>query len=421
VADPSDRDRVIAAYAAEVRAFQALLAAVLVVLALLHLLVLLPIHQARGAAGWLVAAVAAVEHEQETIAAAARAVEEATAGLRRFRRDLAAAPAQLHRAVANLIERGLASAGSGGDPYKATITVESPQGQIVAETVEEAIRRQIGQLVEALGLAADGTLEPLRALGEGPPEIKEAVRIAQDSLGPAVLALNGVLRDALAADPTFWVRVDGPTGFGPASPGAAAWSRSMEETVRGLDARLSEAQTGLVARARAAAARAERLRERQREAEADRAALAARLAWLPMSPEGWLRLYPMIAGALALTVLFRLRRVLLLRGALAGADVDALAPSWVVGPPAAPGRWWALVLVALPVAATAHGVTVALGDGALFADAAGGPDLPAAAAYGAAYAVLVLAALWQLLLAARELVGRPPGRRTVPIARPGAR
>jgi hypothetical protein len=421
MADPSDRDRVVAAYAAEIRAFQAFFGAVLVSLALFHLLVLLPIRQTRAVAGPLAAALAEAEREQETTIAAARAVEEAAAGLGRFRRDLAAAPGQLHRAVADLIERGLASAGSGGDPYKATITVETPQGQRVSETVEEAIRRQIGQRVEALGLAADGTLEPLRALGETPPEIKDAVRIAEDNLGPGVLALNGVLRDALAADPTFWVRLDGPTGFGSASPGAAAWNRTMEETVRGLNTRLSEARAGLAARARAAAGRAERLRERQREAETNRAALAARLAWLPTAPETWLRLYPMIAGALALTVLFRLRRILLLRSALAGADVDALAPSWVVGPPAAPGRWWALVLVALPVVATGHAVTVALGDGALFADATGGPDLPTVAAYGAAYAALVLTALWQLLLTARGLVGRPPGRRTALAARPGAR
>lgn len=420
MANPSDRDRVIAAYAAEVRAFQAFLGAVLVALALLHLLVLLPIHQARAAAGPLAAALAAAEREQETAAAAGHAVEQATAGLGRLRRELALAPAQLHRAVADLFDRGLASA-AGGDPLKATISLQTPEGQTVSETVEEAIRRQIGQRVEALALAADGTLEPLRALGEAPPEVREAVRLAAQSLGPSVLALNSVLREALAADPRFWERLGGPAGFGPASSGAAEWSRGIDETLRGLDARLAEARGGLAARGQAAAARAERLRARQREADAGRAALAARLAWLPTGPDGWLRLYPMIAGALALTVLFRLRRILLLRTALAGADVDVLAPSWVVGPPTAPGRWWALVLVALPVAATAHAAVVALDDGALFAGATGAPDLVTVAAYGAAYAVLALAAIWQLLLVARGLVGGPGARRAAPAGRVGPR
>jgi hypothetical protein len=401
VAEPAQRERSIAAYAAEIRAFHGFFAAVLIVLAVLHLFVLLPYTHLRRAAPVLRAALEAAEQQRTAAAEAEQAVEAASTALVAFRRDLDAAPRALHGAVADLVARGRLAAGAGGDPYKAAVTESAPAtAPAGAETVivEEAIRRQIGRLVETLGLALDATLAPLRAIREPPPEIRDAIRTAEESLGGTVLALNEVLRAALDADPGFWERLNGPANtFGSASPRAAEWTRDTLNAVRMLDARLAEARATLAGRRRAQAGRAAVLRERHRETEA-RAAAVARLAWLPLGPDGWVRLYPLIAGSLTLTALFRLRRILALRTALSGIDLDVLAPSWVIGASTAPGRWWALILVSLPVAATAHAALTALGDASLFAGTLGEASLAMTGVYGLAYGALVVVAIWQLVL-----------------------
>ena len=132
-------------------------------------------------------------------------------------------------------------------------------------------------------------------------------------------------------------------------------------------------------------------------------AFSARLAWLPLGLGGWARLYPLIAGGLALTVLFRLRRILLMRRSLSDIDLDVMAPSWVLGASSAPGRWWAMVLVSLPVAAMIYAGAAAIRDPGLFSGVLGEPSPATRAVYGLAYLGLAVVSAWQLLLASRGI------------------
>jgi hypothetical protein len=421
VADQTDRERGIAAYAGELRAFHAFFGGTLILLAALHLFVLLPYMQLRTATPQLTAASAAAERETAAIGEAEKAVARSISAMTQFTRALDAAPGDLRRAIGALVTRGRLSAGANGDPYKATIRLPresgSPSagasaGDGEAVTIEEAVRRQIGRQVDALSVAFDATLEPLRPLASPPAEIVDVVRTAEEGLGRNLLALNEVVREAFAADPDFWERLDRAATFAPASARAEEWAKGTAEAQRLLETRLAAAATTLKSRARATQARVAALQERTAELNSRREAFSARLSWLPLGPEGWVRLYPLLAGALALTALFRLRRILLVRHALTGTDLDVMAPSWLVGASTAPGRWWALVLIALPVAATCHASWAAFRDPGLSTGVLGEPNPLSTIAYGALYAALSGVGVWQLVLVARGIFARAPARQT---------
>jgi hypothetical protein len=337
-------------------------------------------------------------------------VAASTAAAAQFRRALDAAPAQLRRAVGNLVARGRLMIGLSTDPYRAPIRVpkESAPGaagpadeeQIL---VEEAVRREIGRQVEVLSVAFDAALEPLRPMRDSPPEIADVVRTAEEGLGRNILALNEVLREAFAADPDFWQRLGAGSTFAPASARAEQWAKGTAEAQRLLETRLAATTNTLKSRLQTAQARAAALGERDQELRARMDAFSARLAWLPLGLGGWARLYPLIAGGLALTALFRLRRILLLRRALSNIDLDVMAPSWILGASSAPGRWWAMLLVSLPVAAMAYAAIAALRDPGLFTSVLGEPSPFARAVYGLAYLALTLVGAWQLLLVSRGI------------------
>lgn len=416
--DAADRERAIAAYAAEVRAFHAFFGAVLLAMAGFHLAVLLPFYQARAAAPLMAGALARVRVEAAAAEAAEKAAKAAAAALGEFRRALETEPAELRRSIAELVARGRAAAGADGDPYKATIRVpgeggrqgEGAPGEEPAP-VEEAIRRLIGRKVEALSLALDAVMEPLRALGNPPREITEALRTAEETLVRGVLALNEALREAFAADPGFWHRWDGPGAtLGAASTRTEEIAREIEEARRALDRRLALIAAAMKTRQHALQGRAGALSARQRDLADRVAAFAAGPQWMPLRYDEAARLYPVLAGSLALMVLFRLRRLLTLRRAHEGTDLDLMAPSWVVGPRGAPGRWWALVLVCLPLVATIHAATAALGDPGLFVSLLGEPSPTSMMVFAGLYGVLVLAGIAQLPQVTRGLVGGPVRR-----------
>jgi hypothetical protein len=226
-----------------------------------------------------------------------------------------------------------------------------------------------------------------------------------------------VLREAFAADPAFWERLTGTT-FAPASERAVEWAKGTTDAQRMLETRLAAAATTLKSRTRTAQARMTALQERHSELRERTTAFTARLSWLPLGLDGWTRLYPLIAGGLALTALFRLRRILLLRRALHGIDLDVMAPSWIVGASTAPGRWWAVTLIALPVLAMLHAVVVSLRDPNLYTGVLGEPSLLQALVYGVLYAGLSAAAIWQLVLVSRGIFARgterPAGSSNLP-------
>ncbi|MGQ0568063.1 MAG: hypothetical protein ACT4P5_00825 [Armatimonadota bacterium] len=406
--ETSDRERSIAGYGAVVRGFHVFFGVVLIVVAVLHLFILVPFLELRTTAPALSGALARAEGEVAATDEAQQAIAAATAALVQFRRAMEAAPVELRRTIGNLVAR-VTTAGGGGDPYKGTVRVPkegvpvtSGSADEEAIRLDEAIRRQIGRQTETLGLALDAAFEPLRSLRNPPAEVQDALRTAQESLGRNVLVLNEVLQEAFGADPNFWQRLNGPGAtFAPASPRAAEWARGTDEALSMLERRLAAAAVIVKSRLPVLQERVRALGSVQRASRDRLAAFVARLAWMPLGLNEWARLYPLVAGALALTVLFRLRRVLLLRRPLAGIDLDAMAPSWIIGPPAAPGRWWALILVALPFLATLHAAVTVLGNPGLFADILGDPNVPAMIGFGAAYAALIGAGIWQLLAVTR--------------------
>jgi hypothetical protein len=419
VQDAIDRERSIAAYATEVRAFHAFFGAVLLLLGVLHLFVLLPFMQLRTAAPALAAALDAAVQETSHAAEGEKAVGASTAATAQFRRALDTAPGELRRAIGDLVARGRLMSGLSADPYKAPIRVPKEgapgnAGPVEEEQVllEEAVRREVGRRVERLSTTFDAAIEPLRPMRDSPPEIADVVRTAEEGLGRNVLALNEVLREAFAADPNFWQRMGPGSTFAPASARAEQWAKGTAEAQRLLETRLATATNTLKSRRQAAQARAAALDERNQELRARLDAFSARLAWLPLGLGGWVRLYPLIAGGLALTALFRLRRILLLRRTLSDIDLDVMAPSWVLGASSAPGRWWALILVSLPVAGMIYAAIAALRDPGLFTGVLGEPSPLTRTMYGLTYLALTAVGAWQLLLVSRGIFAqhlRPAG------------
>ncbi|MDR7548513.1 MAG: hypothetical protein QN131_01070, partial [Armatimonadota bacterium] len=340
---------------------------------------------------------------------AQKAVAASTAALDQFRRALDAAPDELRRAIANLIARG-GLAAPGADPYKTTITVPRAgaapaQGGEEAVTIEEAIRREIGRQTEALASSLDSALEPLRRVRPAPPEIEDALGAAQERVGRHVLVLNEVLREAFASDPAFWQRLSGSgLPFAAASARSEQVATALDEAVHSLERSLADAAVGLRSRRSAQQARLTILEARQREQGERLALFTARTAWIPLAPDAWARIYPLVAAGLALTVLLRMRRILLLRRLLGAADPDAITPSWIAGPVTAAGRWWALVVVALPLLAAIHAWVTVLADPGLFSTVLGEPSPAMRLGFGAAYAVLTVVGVVQLASVARGLL-----------------
>jgi hypothetical protein len=416
VPETDDRARSIGAYAGEVRAFHTFFGAVLILLAALHLFVLMPYVQLHTATPALDAALSDAKRESTAIAEGGKAIEEAAVGFVRYRKALESAPLDLRRAIGVLVDLGRAAAGPGEDPYTASIRVSLPAaagsaGAAPADTVQvdEAIRREIGRQVEALSLAFDAMLEALRVPRDPPREVIEVMRTAEEGLGRHTLALNGILREAFDADPGFWERLSGDT-FAPASPRTEEWARGMAEALRLTEARLTTASSALKSREGAAQARADALAGRHRELHDRLDAFAERLSWLPLGLDGWTRIYPLVAGALAVTALFRLRRIQVLRRALAGVEIDVMAPSWILGAATAPGRWWAMILIALPVFASLHAAVAALQMPRLFEGVFGEPSPPRMVGYAAAYALLGIVGLWQLILVGTGILARSARR-----------
>jgi hypothetical protein len=394
VPEPSDRERAIAAYAAEVRAFHAFFGTVLVVIAVLHMAVVFPFLHTRVAAPLVAEAFARVKQEAASAEAAIEAAQKAAGALGEFRDALDSGPVALRRAIADLVARARADADA-GEPG----------------TVEEAIKQQIGKQVESLGVALDGALGPLRALQNPPAEIAEALRAAEQGLGRHVLALNEVLREAYAADPAFWRRWDEPGAtLGAASPRAGEVLQEIEQARRALDRRLTTAAAALRIRQPELAARAAELAARGRNLKERLAGVNSHPWSIPPGLGDLARLFPALSGVLTLMVLFRLKRILALRRAHEGINLDLLAPSWVVGPRSAPGAWWALILVCAPLVITIHASVATLGDPGLFVSLLGDPSPGSAVAFGAAYAALVLMGIGQLPAVTRGLVGAPQRR-----------
>ncbi len=415
--EPSDRERGINAYAAEVRSFQRFFSIVLFTIVALHLLVLRPLIQVRTAMPVLAGRIAEVERQVAATEGADRTAAASAAALAQFRRAMETGPEDLRRTIGTLVARGRDAAGPGGDPYKATIraprdVTQTSSGSPAEETilVEEAIRAQIGRQVEALSMALDAALDPLRTMKTPSPEIQEALRVAQEDLGRNVLALNEVLRAAFAGDPEFWRKLSGPgASFGAASSRALEVTRRINEALRTLDSQLTS-PSGTKNRQAVLQARITTLEGRRGELRDRLTGLNARLAWIPLSPEEWMRLYPILVGALALTVLFRLRRILNYRRALSGVDLDLLAPSWIVGSPGAPGRWWALLLMALPLLAAMYAAYSVMVDPGLFTSILGDPSPVMMVGFWAAYLALVGVGIVQLLTVARALAVTQPKR-----------
>lgn len=390
--EPSDRERAIAAYAAEVRAFHAFFGTVLVVIAALYIAVVFPFLQTRAAAPLVAEALARVKQEAASVEAAIEAAQKAARSLAEFRDALDSGPVALRRAIADLAARARANAGE-------------------AAPLEEAIKQQIGKQVESLGVALDGALGPMRALQNPPAEIAEALRDAEQNLGRHVLALNEALREAFAADPAFWQRWDEPGAtFGAASPRAEEVLREIEQARRAFDRRIATAAAALRSRQPELQARSDELAARGRDLKERLAGVNSPPWSIPLSLSDLARLFPVLAGVLALMVLFRLRRILVLRRAQDGVNLDLLAPSWLVGPRSAPGTWWALIMVCAPLVITIHASVAALGDPRLFVSLLGDPSPGSAVAFGAAYAALVLMGIGQLPAVTRGLVGAPQRR-----------
>jgi hypothetical protein len=120
------------------------------------------------------------------------------------------------------------------------------------------------------------------------------------------------------------------------------------------------------------------------------------------------RIYPLVALAFALTALVRLRRALRRRAAIGTVDADSSSPSWLVAPATWPGRFWSVALIAAPLLAAAHAAALAVRDPGLFVTALGEPSRAMYRQIVAGYVALGLPALYHFVMAARELLGRPP-------------
>jgi hypothetical protein len=176
-----------------------------------------------------------------------------------------------------------------------------------------------------------------------------------------------------------------------------------------LDDRLGSA-SAMKSRQQVLQARLAGLQATQHELGDRLAALGARLGWIPLSPDEWIRLYPLLAGVLALTVLFRVRRILYYRRALSGVDLDLAAPSWIASSPTLPGRWWAMFLIALPLIETVYASYNAMVDPGLSVSILGDSSVLTTVGFWAIYAALIGAGMIQLFSVARALVVAPAKR-----------
>lgn len=409
--ETTDRDRAINAYAAEVRAYHTFYGAVLLAVGAFHIMVLYPLLQVRAALPAIVERARALSEEIRIGDQAQQTVAAATTAVAQFRRTLTAAPEQLRGNIAELVARGRALAGPRGDPYKVTIRVpregaQSGSGPTDEEvTVAEAVRRQIGKQMEALGMSFEKAVEPIRTAGDTPAGAVEVLRQAQESVGRRIqVDLNKVLQDAFSAEPNFWLRWDRPASFSTVSTRADEITRNIDGALSGLLDRLAKAATQTRAHQQVLKSRLDALQAAQRVLTERSAQIAASVRWAPLAPEEIVRLYPVVVAALSLMALFRVRRILALRRGLAGVDLDQIAPSWVLGGSTTPGRVWAIVLLAVPLFAAMHGAAAALSDPGVFTNALGEPSPLASAGYAVAYALLILTGLWQLAAAARGML-----------------
>ncbi len=417
MSEPADRDRAINAYAAEVHAFHTLLGAVLIALGAFHLLALVPYLQIRAALPAISGSIAAAQAQIRSAEDAQRAVEAADSGLAPLRQALATGPDRLRRAISDLVTRGRAVAGPNGDPYKASIKVPkegTPPGAPEDETitVDEAVRRQIGKDIEAVIMTFDQAMEPLRSIKSLPPDVESLLRETQASVGRDLVSLNEILRQAFDADPNFWKRWErsGAT-FAAASPRAEETMRRIDSALRALTKGLANASLQAKSHQQEGQARIETLRVKQDDLKERTAKTGEFFGRFTLGLDETTRSYPLVAGAFAVTVLVRLRRLLALRRALGGVDLDLIAPSWVIGSASSPGRWWALALIAAPLIAMIHASVAAVRDPGLFTTILGDQNQAMFIGYAAAYALLAAFGLVQLLTAFRGLMGAAPAPR----------
>ncbi|MGQ0550552.1 MAG: hypothetical protein ACT4PY_12890 [Armatimonadota bacterium] len=373
---------------------------ILVAVGSLHL-ALLPFIRVRAT---IPAIAQALNDAEERIRSADQAVNAAAVALdrvARFRRRMDGAPAILRSAIAELVERGHAVVGPRGNPYKARIRVAGevakPGDVRVLEEVlvEEEIRRHIGRTVEALSLSLEAALEPLRLLKPAPARTEEAYRAAQ-VVSHDIMALNHVLREAFAADPNFWARWQGQDSrFGAVSARAKEAVRRVEDGLRALDGTLVAASASWKRQQQEDLALSAALRARQAEVNERLTEFPRRLGWIPGDLEDTLRLYPIVAGALAVTALFSLWHILRTRREGAG-ERSVLFP------------------VAAPLIATIHAAVAVITDRGLHAASPGnpGPTTP----YEAAYAALILVGAALLVVVMRRLMTAP----RMPSAAPAA-
>ena len=414
----SDRDRSIAAYAASVRSFHTFFGSVILVLVLLHLFVLLPFIEVRTAAPTLRSAIERTQAEAITTADAQKGLATSATALVAFKKALETAPAQIAAQIGGLVARSQPGGAAfdykksvvrvprepglpASPPAGGTATGPAPaNGQAGGEEVipiGDAVQRVFGKQTETLSMALDGALAPLRALRPVPSEIADAIKIAEEGLGRNVFALNDLLREAFEGDPPFWQRLSPPGAtFAAISSRGATWQTGTVEALRAVEERLASAATRAKSREQVLTQRAQLLDGQQAQARERLAAFTTRMAWLPVGLELWTRLYPIVAGALALTVLVRLGRIMLLRRALGDRHLDELAPSWIIGPPAAPGRWWALTVVCLPLLLAAHAAIASMRDPSLFVNLFGDRDVAVLGVYGTVYAAILVAGVLQL-------------------------
>lgn len=416
--DATDRDRAITAYADEVRATHTFFGAVLLALGAFHILVAYPLFQVRAALPTVAAHARTLEDQIRAAEQAQQTIAAATAAVAQFRRTLAAAPEALRHDIAALVARGRALVGPNGDPYRAAIRVPregaQPGGPADEEvTVAEAVRRQIGRQMDALGVSFERALEPIRNASEIPASAAEILRQAQETVSRQIqVDLNKVLQDAFSAEPNFWLRWDRPASFGTVSVRAEEITRSIGTALSDLLDRLAKAGMQTKVQQHAARTRMETAQAAQRALTERADRIAQSVGRAALTPEDMLRLYPLVAGVLSLMTLFRVRRLLALRRGLAGVDVEQFAPSWVLGAASTPGRLWSVVLLAAPLAAATHAAAVALADPGVFVDALGQVSPLGSAGYAVVYAILILTGLWQFALVARAVLA--PQKRAGP-------
>lgn len=407
--EASDRDRVLSAYAAEVRAFHRFFAAVLLGLAALHLLVIAPYLQMRAALTMVSAKMAATRAQIQAAEDVQRAADAAGSSLSPFRQALAAGPERLRKTISDFVARGRAAVGPTGDPFRAGVKVPKEGAQPATEeetiTVDEAIRRQIGKEMESLAMAFDQGLESARSTKDIPQDVESVLRETRGAMGRDIVSLNEILRQAFDADPYFWKRWERPGAtFGAASPKTEEATRRIESGLRTLSKTLTNASQQAKAQQQEIAASVESLRTGETWLTERMVKAGELLGRLPLSLDEGVRVYPLVAIALALTACVRLRRLMLVRQTLGAADADAFAPSWVITSPSSPGGWWSVVLVAGPLLAATHAAVAAAADPGLFTTALGEQSRGLYAGFLVGYAVLGIAAAIQFATIARTLV-----------------